>query len=246
MVSTRSASAALAAPRRPAPTTRGARAATTSVWTHTPTSLSLIWLAVSVPLVFWDMLYVFLRPHSMPGGSLHWPVWSAYAIQAELDYTYGFKKWNEGDGWNAAQSAVNMVESVMYLVYLGLWYKNKGKSGELKGRVAAVGVLVLYTAVVTTVGKTVLYCEYYCLLASPCCVYLVKGGREGSHVLCFAGPRPMCYHQRWVVDRNHGVGSGFGLKADIYTLGLNEAFSGFANIGHNAWPKLITLWVIPK
>jgi hypothetical protein len=113
-----------------------------------------------VPLVFWDMLYVFLRPHSMPGGKLHWPIWSAYAIQADLDYTYGFKKWNEGDGWNAAQSAVNLVESVLYLVYLGLWYKNKGKGGELKGRVGAVSVVVLYTAVVTTVGKTVLYCEF--------------------------------------------------------------------------------------
>lgn len=176
MVSTRSASAALATPRRTSPSSsavtplpspskpRAPRSSTTpsGIWTHTPTPLTLLWLALSIPLVTWDMLYVFLRPHSMPGGKWHWPIWSPYAIQAELDYTYGFKEWNAGGGWNTAQSVVNVVESLMYLGYLGLWYRNRnqGGKGELKGRTAAVGVLVLYTAVVTTVGKTVLYCEF--------------------------------------------------------------------------------------
>ncbi|KAK0639631.1 hypothetical protein B0T16DRAFT_337759, partial [Cercophora newfieldiana] len=192
MVSTRSASAALATPRRtspsagvtplPSPTKRAARSSTTNTaWIHAPHPLSIAWLAVSVPLVFWDLLYVFLRPHSMPGGKFHWPIWSPYAIQAELDLQYGFKKWNEGDGFNAAQSAMNVLENLIYLTYLGLWYKNKGKDGELRGKVAAVAVVLLYTGLVTTVGKTVLY---------------------------------------W----------------------LNEAFSGFDNIGHNSWPML-ALWI---
>jgi hypothetical protein len=177
MVSTRSASAALNTPRRtspsassaitplPSPTKRAARqsTSTSSVFTHTPSPLTLVWLLTSIPLVFWDATFVFLRPHSFPGGKYHWPIWSPYAIQAELDYTYGIKKWEEGDGFNGAQSAVNIVENVIYLVYLGLWWREKSASGkgELKGRMGATAVVVLYTGLVTTFGKTVLYCEYF-------------------------------------------------------------------------------------
>jgi hypothetical protein len=173
MVSTRSASAALNTPRRtspsasntltplPSPTKRAARQTTSSanVFTHTPSPLTLLWLLTSIPLVFWDLLFVFLRPHSFPGGKYHWPIWTPYAIQAELDYTYGIKKWEEGDGFNGAQSAVNLVENVIYLVYLGLWWRERSASGkgELKGRVGATAVMVLYTGLVTTFGKTVLY-----------------------------------------------------------------------------------------
>ncbi|KAK5659764.1 hypothetical protein OQA88_975 [Cercophora sp. LCS_1] len=199
MVSTRSSSLALtpgpksspsdaSPPPIPPPSTRRrgpARSTATtssSQWTHQPSTLVVAWLFVSLPLVLWDAAYVFLRPHSMPGGSLHWPVWSLYAIQAELDYTYGFKAWNAGDGWNGAQSAMNLVETAVYLAYLGLWWGSKGPVGGRKGAVMA---LLGFVGAVGTVDKTLLY---------------------------------------W----------------------LNEAFSGFANIGHNPPARLFFLWVIPN
>jgi len=43
-------------------------------WSHTPSNLAIIWLFVSLPLVAWDTGYVMLRPLTMPGGSLHWPL----------------------------------------------------------------------------------------------------------------------------------------------------------------------------
>ncbi|KAJ4294958.1 hypothetical protein N0V88_005198 [Collariella sp. IMI 366227] len=46
-------------------------------WSHTPTTPVLLWLAISLPLVAWDTGYMLMRPHTMPGGSLHWPLWVA-------------------------------------------------------------------------------------------------------------------------------------------------------------------------
>lgn len=170
MVSTRSSSAALLTPRggrssSPPPMssltkTRTPRAAALPAWSHTPSTFTLAWLFFSLPLVLWDMGYVLLRPHSMPGGKWHWPVWAPYAIQCELDWTYGWKEWNAGGGWNTAQTVVNGVETLGYLVYLGIWYKGNGNGrGVLTGRAAALAVLVGYSAFLTTFVKTVLYCE---------------------------------------------------------------------------------------
>lgn len=54
MVTTRSASKA----GSPAP----------NLWYHAPDRLTLIWFAVSLPLVIWDTIYVLGRPHTMEGG----------------------------------------------------------------------------------------------------------------------------------------------------------------------------------
>ncbi|KAK1833650.1 hypothetical protein QBC39DRAFT_302500 [Podospora conica] len=203
MVSTRSSSAALLTPRggrsssppasMSSPTkARAPRTTTTTIpaWSHAPTTLTLGWLFLSLPLVLWDMGYVLLRPHSMPGGKWHWPVWAPYAIQCELDWTYGWKEWNAGGGWNTAQTVVNGLETAGYLGYLWIWWANaraaEGKgNGAVTGRAAALAVLVGYSAFLTTFVKTVLY---------------------------------------W----------------------LNEAFSGFANIGHNEPVHLFVFWVIPN
>lgn len=80
---------------------------------------------------------------------------------------YGFKQWNLGNGFTAAQGMLNVVETLMYLVYLGIWYRAApGVVGERKriaGRAAALAVLVGLSASVMTVSKTVLYWlnEYY-------------------------------------------------------------------------------------
>lgn len=40
--------------------------------------------------------------------------------------------------------------------------------------------------------------------------------------------------------------SGMDLTNGLLPLGLNEYFSGFDNIGHNSWPDLVLMWIIPK
>lgn len=106
----------------PSPTKTRARASVTNKgWSHTPSNLSLLWLAISVPLVIWDTGYVLSRPHSMPGGSLEW-LWKPYGYYGTVDHTYGFKAYNAGSGWTAAQGSVNAVETVGYFVYLYIVY----------------------------------------------------------------------------------------------------------------------------
>lgn len=130
---------------------------------HTPTPLTLLWLFISLPLVTWDALYVFLRPHSMPGGFLHSPIWIPYALYGNVDHMYGIKQWEAGNGFTAAQSALNVIETLMYAYYLALWWGNKDVNSGIKGNKGAKAVLVGYSAAVMTVSKTVLYWlnEYY-------------------------------------------------------------------------------------
>ena len=84
-------------------------------WSHTPTKLTLAWLAVSLVLVSWDTAYVLLRPHTMEGGFLHEPLWAPYALYGTVDYVYGWKAWDAGEGFTGAQGAMNLVECVMYV-----------------------------------------------------------------------------------------------------------------------------------
>ncbi|KAF7915941.1 hypothetical protein BELL_0003g00160 [Botrytis elliptica] len=149
-------------------------------WAHTPSNLTIIWLFISLPLVAWDAGYVVLRPLSMPGGSLHWPVWAPYELYGKVDYIYGWKAFNEHNGFTMAQTFLNIIESAMYYYYLYILYaygksstaqgrgapKNSGVLGEQRsvdGKMGALAVLVGYSAAVMTVSKTVLYWmnEYY-------------------------------------------------------------------------------------
>lgn len=58
MVTTRSASKAVVASTTPNP----------QVWYHAPDRATLLWFAISLPLVIWDSIYVLGRPHTMEGG----------------------------------------------------------------------------------------------------------------------------------------------------------------------------------
>ena len=188
------------------------------VWSHTPSNLTLLWLAISLPLVTWDIGYVLLRPHSMPGGKYHWPLWVPYELYGRVDYIYGWKAWNEHNGFTAAQTRLNVVETLMYVFYAYIVYTagrqsvkqgrgaptDGGKLSEsrtVRGQAAGLAVLVGYTASIMTVSKTVMYCKF---------------GHPWLEI---------------IADSN---------------LGLNEYHSGFDNIGHNTLSNLIILWVIPK
>ncbi|KAK7941007.1 C6 transcription factor [Apiospora aurea] len=182
MVTTRSGAAA-ATPQRStssssttmAPTSNAAAnnpAAAGVRWLHAPDRTTLFWFAVSLPLVIWDSIYVLGRPHTMEGGWLHWPLWAPYKLYGEVDHVYGWKSYNARNGFTAAQGALNVVETAMYLAYLWLWLTRArevnvaargGATKVLSGRPAATAVLLAFTAAVMTVSKTVLYWlnEYY-------------------------------------------------------------------------------------
>lgn len=203
-----------ASPSKQTPT-RGRKAK----WAHTPSNLTLIWIIVSLPLVAWDTGYVMLRPHSMPGGWAHSPIWKPYDLYGKIDYIYGWKAFNENNGFTAAQGFMNIVESLFYIYYVYILYKYGkpspapgrgapkpftigflGEGKYLGGKMAGVAVLVLFSGALMTLSKTILYGK-----ASPL---------SSMYMLIFSG--------------------------------LNEYYSGFANIGHNDLLTLIPLWIIPK
>jgi hypothetical protein len=133
-------------------------------WSHTPTTPTLLWLAVSLPLVLWDSGYILLRPHSMPGGALHRPLWVPYALYGEVDHMYGFKQWHLRNGFAAAQSLMNLAETALYVAYLWLWHRHgrvvvPGRRRAVAGRAGALALLLGFSAAVMTVSKTVLYGE---------------------------------------------------------------------------------------
>ena len=141
--------------------------------------MTLIWLAVSLPLVVWDTGYVVLRPHSMPGGWLHKPLWTPYGLYGNIDHMYGFKQLNLGNGWTAAQGSINAVETVAYVGYLYLVYaygeqepregtgappksvmgqfRALSESRTVNGKMAAWTAVLGYTVATVTFWKTILY-----------------------------------------------------------------------------------------
>lgn len=148
--------------------TRRSNNSKAQLWAHTPSRATLLWLAVSLPLVVWDSLYVLLRPWTMEGGPLHWPLWVPYKLYGEVDHVYGWKAFRARNGFTAAQGSLNVVETALYLGYLGIYFASarSGGAGQghgvkkaLTGRPAAVAVLLAFSSAVMTLSKTVLYCK---------------------------------------------------------------------------------------
>ena len=183
MVTTRSHTDPFPPPSPPKPRSSGAKK-----WSHTPTPLTLLWLLVSIPLVTWDTFYVLLRPHTMPGGHLHSPVWKPYALYGVVDHVYGWPAFDAKDGFTGAQSSMNVLEVLGYLLYLGVvWRKGggegkgpgvKGRLGErVEGRWGAAAALGGFAVSVMTLSKTLLYSE---LFPSLNCLPLRHGEAVGE------------------------------------------------------------------
>ena len=159
------------------PRSRQASSGKPGVWIHTPSNLTLIWLLVSLPLVFWDTGYVLLRPWSMPGGFLHSPIWIPYALYGRVDYIYGWPAFEANNGFTSAQGAMNLIESAGYMFYLWVVWKYGspaentegrgapsmklvgwlGEARSVNGSPAGLAVLIAFSAAALTVSKTVLY-----------------------------------------------------------------------------------------
>lgn len=152
-----------------------------SSFAHAPSKVVLLWLMASIPFVLWDTGYIMLRPHSMPGGWLHSPIWTPYALYGTVDYVYGWPAFNARNGFTAAQGFMNLVETACYLFYLWAVFshgevddsgggkkKTKKKSAMerlvqdrvVMGRPGALALLVVSGAMTMTLSKTLLYCEH--------------------------------------------------------------------------------------
>lgn len=111
----------------------------------------------------------------MPGGKYHLPVWKLYALYGTVDYVYGWPAWESRSGFTAAQASLNVVETAMYIYYLIVIWQSPAKDlyafrdvetlflGNRQKTVSGPGiakaVLVLFSATVMTISKTVLYCK---------------------------------------------------------------------------------------
>ncbi|KAF1843061.1 uncharacterized protein K460DRAFT_367993 [Cucurbitaria berberidis CBS 394.84] len=153
-----------------------------TTWCHTASNITILWLTVSIPLVLWDSLYILLRPHTMSGGALQWPLWKPYEIYASIDHVYGWPGWDRKDGFGGAQGALNAVEVVLYGLYAMIIYNHgvsaAGGTGlqlgegvgawfaggrKVRGPTGNRALIIGFAAAVMTLSKTVLYYfnEYY-------------------------------------------------------------------------------------
>jgi len=141
-----------------------ARGRSVSAWSHTTNLTTLVWLAISLPLVIWDTGYVLGRPYTMTGGKWHAPFYKPYALYATVDYLYGLPAWTRKDGFTGAQGWLNVIETLVYLAYVAIVFstgKSQGSSILAKrrvvGREGGVAALVGFSAAIMTLSKTVLY-----------------------------------------------------------------------------------------
>ncbi len=137
--------------------------------THRPRTLVSAWLFLSSFVVAWDIGYILMRPRSFLGGDLHW-LWSPYSLYMNIDYIYGLPAWDAKDGFPAAQTLMNVVESILNLFYVYLVHVRATPSSR------AVAPIYGLITVTMTLSKTILYV----LNVSRSCV-LGKGGRP-THI----------------------------------------------------------------
>lgn len=211
-------------------------------WVYRPHAPTILWLLFSLPLVIWDTVYIFLRPHTFPGGALYYPLYVGYKLYGSVDLVYSVGAYEAGMGFTAAQGAVNALETIGYLGYLAVIVAFGGKGGAdleesdddeeeegegwagvvvrklgfsgtaVGGGWGGVACLCGFAVCVMTVSKTVLYCK-------------------SNHVPPF---QVLPY-------------SKIGTKLTCpFKKVLHEVFSSFAHIGHNDALSIIFLWIVPK
>lgn len=116
-----------------------------------------------------------LRPHTLPGGSLSWPLYIPYELYGRVDPVYSSEAYWSGLGWTGAQGLGNVFETIAYFAYLwvifaygqregrgeGVWgYLGPvGEKRRVHGWWGAVASLLGYTTFAITVMKSVLYCK---------------------------------------------------------------------------------------
>ncbi|ODN79258.1 uroporphyrinogen-III C-methyltransferase [Cryptococcus amylolentus CBS 6039] len=127
-----------------------------------PSNWISFWMAAASIVVAWDAGYCLCRPRSFAGGDLAW-IWKPYSDNnyGEIDHIYGWKAYNEGDGFTAAQAMLNSLEITLAVIYLYLRHSSPRHSSAPYHSSA---LLVGFASALMTWSKTVLYIlqEYLC------------------------------------------------------------------------------------
>ena len=105
---------------------------------------------------------------------MHHPFYVPYALYGVVDKVYGQEAYYDHNGFTAAQGALNLIETVGYLVYLWVVFqhgsgnggaegilgkvtKALGFDGAVGGGWGGIASLVGFSLSVMTISKTVLY-----------------------------------------------------------------------------------------
>ncbi|KAJ7236256.1 hypothetical protein B0H12DRAFT_128741 [Mycena haematopus] len=112
-----------------------------------------LWFLLTAPLMIWDAGYCLMRPRSMVGGDLYW-FWKPYELYAMVDYVYGIKAFEAGDGFASAAAILNLLETFANIGYLVGTHVYETRAALLVG----------YTGATATLAKTLLYSlnQYFC------------------------------------------------------------------------------------
>ncbi|KAJ7039687.1 hypothetical protein C8F04DRAFT_1220104 [Mycena alexandri] len=112
-----------------------------------------LWFLLTAPLMIWDAGYCLMRPASMVGGNLYW-FWKPYELYGMVDYVYGVKAWEDGDGFASAAAILNLLETFANIGYLVGTHIYQTRAAPLVG----------YTGATATLSKTILYSltQYFC------------------------------------------------------------------------------------
>ena len=106
----------------------------------------------------------------MAGGSLSSPIYTPYILYGKVDKLYGIEAWEEHNGFTAAQTALNLIETVGYSGYLYIAYMHGQGEGfgrrTLAGGWGGLACLLGFTVAVMTVSKTLLYRQSFILSPS--------------------------------------------------------------------------------
>ncbi|XP_077870497.1 uncharacterized protein LOC144364063 [Saccoglossus kowalevskii] len=103
------------------------------------------WFLSSAVIQAWDASFIFLRPHSLPGGKFH-TLWKPYSLYIDIDLRYK----DMDDSFGLAQSLLNYGEVVLLLVALFMNYRNH-----------ACTLVTSFTVCTMTFWKTTLYFTMY-------------------------------------------------------------------------------------
>ncbi|KAK7052565.1 hypothetical protein R3P38DRAFT_2861094 [Favolaschia claudopus] len=113
-----------------------------------------LWFLLTAPIIAWDISYCLMRPRSMEGGDLHWFWAPAFGFYSQIDHLYNVSTYKKGDGFPNAHAILNLVETIMNLLYIYAAHVVAWPPAPLIG----------FTAAAMTVAKTFLYWsqEYFC------------------------------------------------------------------------------------
>ncbi|KAE8224392.1 hypothetical protein CF319_g2703 [Tilletia indica] len=152
------------------PTTRSSSANSAAVAKadriHQPRTWITLWLALSSILVLWDCGYMLLRPHSMRGGKF-FALWQPYELYGTIDKIYGVDAFTAKEGFPAAQSIMNIPETILNYLYVYIVLFSTSSHAR------AVAPLIGFTATVMTASKTILY-----MLVEMSCGYCKVGHND--------------------------------------------------------------------